>query len=311
MQSDDDSFWSNKGTIYSYLFPSTSPTTTNAGSSTNAAAPPGGIASTLEGYWSAVQENGLPALSRVFTVNSDKPLAHTFSIPFPSAPGPARQGVISTGRGKVSAAEVEGFEVRNASFKIETDSPLLSVLVAVMLLHYLYLALMRSTPSQRASTKPPQSPLLPPQAAFPAAPPPQPHDEPTVPPTLNQYYVIQTTETTDSTTSPRRQVYADPHDVWLRNLESSGVLFLGGDLTDTADSRAAVDTSTSTLDGVTDSLETMYIIRAKSLAHATTIASSDPYNENCLRNYRVYPWAVEAGQVSVKIGLAECACRLE
>ena len=141
---------------------------------------------------------------------------------------------------------------------------------------------------------------------------------PTDPPPLNQYYIIQTTATLDASSPGKKSLYLDPHLHWLRTIESNGILFLSGDMIEAPYTvRGAKDPHDETRDETHDEthdeggLDSMYVIRAKSLKHAHEIAMGDPWNYECVRNFRCYPWSVDGGQVGVRVGLRNSEYRLE
>ena len=56
--------------------------------------------------------------------------------------------------------------------------------------------------------------------------------------------------------------------------------------------------------GVTWSGEGMVVVRADSLEQAEAIAAADPMHAAGARSYRVRPWIVNEGTLTVKVGFA-------
>jgi uncharacterized protein len=50
--------------------------------------------------------------------------------------------------------------------------------------------------------------------------------------------------------------------------------------------------------------EGMVVVRAKSLAEAQAIAAKDPMHISGARSYRVRPWLVNEGTVTIRLGFA-------
>jgi uncharacterized protein YciI len=50
--------------------------------------------------------------------------------------------------------------------------------------------------------------------------------------------------------------------------------------------------------------EGMVVVRAKSITEATAVAANDPMHISGARSYRVRPWLVNEGTVTVKLGFA-------
>ena len=117
----------------------------------------------------------------------------------------------------------------------------------------------------------------------------------------NQYYVIQTKESYDTTTSSLVAKFRHLHSNWVRSAESQGVLFAAGEFKESVDAGAPTSFPS----------ESMYIIRSSSLSTATAFAATDPFNMNCVTTYRVVPWSVECGCVGLKVCLANNEYKLE
>ena len=47
------------------------------------------------------------------------------------------------------------------------------------------------------------------------------------------------------------------------------------------------------------------------VAAATATANTDPYNLECKTTFRVWPWAMDGGMISMTVSLANCEYRLE
>jgi len=57
--------------------------------------------------------------------------------------------------------------------------------------------------------------------------------------------------------------------------------------------------------------EGMVIIRAKSLAEARAIADSDPMHKSGARSYKVRPWLLNEGTLTLKVSFSDKAMTLE
>lgn len=53
--------------------------------------------------------------------------------------------------------------------------------------------------------------------------------------------------------------------------------------------------------------EGMFVVRARDLAHANEIAASDPMHSSGARSYRVRPWLINEGTITVKVSFASGA----
>jgi uncharacterized protein len=80
------------------------------------------------------------------------------------------------------------------------------------------------------------------------------------------------------------------HLAYQRMLEDTGVMFAAGPVADDG--------------GVTWSGEGMVVVRADSLEQAEAIAAADPMHAAGARSYRVRPWIVNEGTLTVKVGFA-------
>ena len=80
------------------------------------------------------------------------------------------------------------------------------------------------------------------------------------------------------------------HLAYQRMLEDTGVMFAAGPMAED--------------NGETWSGDGMVVIRAESLAQAEAIAAADPMHAAGARSYRVRPWIVNEGTISVKVGFA-------
>ena len=128
---ESSTFWNNKGTIYGFLFPSAA----------DPDIPPPDLKSTLLIYSTNLQwystnlKSLLPKKTAtghaLFALTPDSPYTHTFSIPFPTRPTVPLTKHTTLGTHTLSS--------RNATVSVTTDSPMISLLVTVLLLHYVYL----------------------------------------------------------------------------------------------------------------------------------------------------------------------------
>ena len=50
--------------------------------------------------------------------------------------------------------------------------------------------------------------------------------------------------------------------------------------------------------------EGMFVVRARDLAHAKEIAASDPMHSSGARSFRVRPWLINEGTITVKVSFA-------
>ncbi len=240
-----------------------------------------------------------------------------------------------------SAGSAERFVSRlsgqTGELTVTSNSPFLSLLLLAMFLHYLSLLLFprgrstkavqddeRGAPSLKkggsngdladkgrqvhrrgsslSSLQIPPALTTPTKTEAPSTPsrlPPPPVEPPTPPPTLlsNQYYIIQTTPVHDADPTPLRSA----HLKWLTALERTGSLFASGPHVD----------QTLPTPPPHPLPESMYIIRSPSLAAATATANTDPYNLECKTTFRVWPWAMDGGMISMTVSLANCEYRLE
>ena len=80
------------------------------------------------------------------------------------------------------------------------------------------------------------------------------------------------------------------HLAYQRMLEDTGVMFAAGPMAED--------------NGESWSGDGMVVIRADSLEQAKAIAAADPMHISGAREYRVRPWLVNEGTISVKVGFA-------
>jgi uncharacterized protein len=83
--------------------------------------------------------------------------------------------------------------------------------------------------------------------------------------------------------------YIDEHKRWLANVEASGVLFLAGPLLD---------------DSFRFSGSGLMVLRAGSVKEARELLDSDPFHANGIRKYRLVPWQVNEGSVTLQVVLS-------
>ncbi|MEY8098044.1 YciI family protein [Falsihalocynthiibacter sp. S25ZX9] len=88
-----------------------------------------------------------------------------------------------------------------------------------------------------------------------------------------------------------------PHLEHQVEMEKSGRMFAAGPLWDD--------------DETTWHGEGMFVIRAKSLAHAREIAESDPMHKSGARSFTVRPWMLNEGSVSVRLDYSTGKFRLD
>ena len=50
----------------------------------------------------------------------------------------------------------------------------------------------------------------------------------------------------------------------------------------------------------------MIVLRAKNLAEARRVAANDPMHKNGARKFRVRPWLINEGSVTVKVNFSNC-----
>ncbi len=80
------------------------------------------------------------------------------------------------------------------------------------------------------------------------------------------------------------------HLKYQESLEADGIMFAAGPFwTDTGDEWEG---------------NGMVIIRAESIEHAKQIADKDPMHQSGARTYRVRPWLVNEGSLTVEVGFA-------
>ncbi len=79
----------------------------------------------------------------------------------------------------------------------------------------------------------------------------------------------------------------EPHLAYQHEIEQNGTMFAAGPF--------ATDDESQWLG------EGMVIIRANSLAEAERIAASDPMHASGARTYRVRPWLMNEGKISVRV----------
>ncbi len=92
------------------------------------------------------------------------------------------------------------------------------------------------------------------------------------------------------------QAASDDHLAHQVALEREGVLFAAGPLL--------------TEDGVSCLGEGMIIVRAGSLAEARAIADRDPMHLTGARTYRIRPWLVNEGSLSIRLNMSDQTMRL-
>lgn len=134
-----------------------------------------------------------------------------------------------------------------------------------------------SSPSPTASTSDPQT--LPPTPTT------------SQPPPANKYYCIQTQPSYDTTNLQLLKTHRPSHLTWLSTLESSGLLFTGGDITTEG--------------------ESLYIIRAEGFEEAEGIAMGDPWCRECCTTFKVFQYEVRWGRVGVSVKVGGGEYRLE
>jgi uncharacterized protein YciI len=79
-------------------------------------------------------------------------------------------------------------------------------------------------------------------------------------------------------------------------LEKEGLLFAAGPLLDERDRFNGVG---------------LYVLRARSRAHARELADADPFHALALRTYRLQPWQVNEGAFIVKIDYSDGTYRID
>ncbi len=57
--------------------------------------------------------------------------------------------------------------------------------------------------------------------------------------------------------------------------------------------------------------EGMFVIRARSLAHAKEIAASDPMHQAGARSFKVRPWLINEGGLTVRLSFSDGRFRLD
>lgn len=80
------------------------------------------------------------------------------------------------------------------------------------------------------------------------------------------------------------------HLAYQRMLEDTGVMFAAGPMADDG--------------GESWSGDGMVVVRAESLEEAEAIAAADPMHAAGARSYKVRPWLVNEGTLTVKVGFA-------
>mmetsp|Transcript_42251 Transcript_42251/g.82929 ORF Transcript_42251/g.82929 Transcript_42251/m.82929 type:complete len:575 (+) Transcript_42251:111-1835(+) len=120
----------------------------------------------------------------------------------------------------------------------------------------------------------------------------------------NQYYVCFVTEVVED--GERIAELEDDHLAWLSLMERQGLIFASGPYKEKIAEENGQEPMSegSTADG-------MIIFRAKSMSHAHELAMSDPYHENCVCTFRIMPWAMESGLLTLTVSLANSEYRLE
>lgn len=102
-----------------------------------------------------------------------------------------------------------------------------------------------------------------------------------------QLFVVFTTA--DNGMEPIQAVIKE-HLAYQRMLEDTGVMFAAGPLADDG--------------GESWSGDGMVVVRAESLSEAEAIAAADPMHAAGARGYKVRPWLVNEGTLTVKVGFA-------
>lgn len=102
-----------------------------------------------------------------------------------------------------------------------------------------------------------------------------------------QLFIVSTTPTAGMEPI---QANIKEHLAYQRMLEDTGVMFAAGPVADEG--------------GATWSGEGMVVVRADSLEQAEAIAAADPMHAAGARSYRVRPWLVNEGTVTVKVDFA-------
>ena len=106
-----------------------------------------------------------------------------------------------------------------------------------------------------------------------------------------QLFVVNTTPTAGGMEAIQANI--KEHLAYQRMLEDTGVMFAAGPVADDG--------------GAAWSGEGMVVVRADSLAQAEAIAAADPMHAAGARSYRVRPWLVNEGTITVKVGFASGA----
>jgi hypothetical protein len=103
-----------------------------------------------------------------------------------------------------------------------------------------------------------------------------------------QVYFICFTEPVSMSPDEMRP-HVDEHKSWIADLESSGKLFLAGPFLD---------------DDFRFSGAGMMVLRAASLHEAKELVDADPFHANGIRTYRLVPWQINEGTVSLSTVLS-------
>lgn len=103
----------------------------------------------------------------------------------------------------------------------------------------------------------------------------------------HQFYLMYT-ERVDPNADPAvvHEPYLKEHFAWNFDLEKRGLLFGAGPLRD----------GDKPWDG-----SGMFILRAESKAHAREIADTEPYHKRGIRTYRIVPWQMNEGSLSLTV----------
>ncbi|HEX4791657.1 MAG TPA: YciI family protein [Actinospica sp.] len=96
-------------------------------------------------------------------------------------------------------------------------------------------------------------------------------------------YYICFTDPVDASPDEMRP-YVEEHKAWIAGVEASGMLFLGGPLLD---------------DDFRFSGSGMMILRASSAREAREVMDADPFHAKGIRAYRLVPWQLNEGSLSL------------
>lgn len=103
-----------------------------------------------------------------------------------------------------------------------------------------------------------------------------------------QVYFLCFTDPVDMSPDDMRP-YIDEHKAWLSELERSGRLFLGGPLLD---------------DSFRFSGSGLMVLRASSAGEAREMMDAEPFHARGIRRYRLVPWQINEGSLSIQATLS-------